>query len=77
MLPREQFIAGLVSFLVAHLAYLVGFNTTLPAVNLASLALLTLVALTGMQIYRRIAAGLEASGKQALKLPVLAYTSVQ
>jgi uncharacterized membrane protein YhhN len=76
MLPREQFIAGLGSFLLAHLAYMAGFNTTLPAFNLASLSLLALVALTVTQVYRRIANGLEASGEQKLKLPVLAYTSV-
>lgn len=76
MLPREQFIAGLISFLLAHLAYLAGFNTTLPPANLASLALLVLVALTGLQIYRRIAAGLAASGNQSLKPPVLVYSSV-
>lgn len=76
MLPREQFIAGLFSFLLAHLAYLAGFNSTPPPINLASLALLALVALTGLQIYRRVAAGLEASGNPSLKLPVMAYSGV-
>ena len=30
MLPKEQFIAGLVSFLFAHVAYIVGLNPFLP-----------------------------------------------
>ena len=76
MLPREQFILGLVSFLLAHLAYLVGFNSSLPPIHLASLILLLLIALAGSAIYRRIASGLQASGQAALKLPVLAYSIV-
>ena len=31
MLPREQFVAGLSAFLVAHLCYIVGFWTDGPA----------------------------------------------
>jgi len=76
MLPREQFVPGLVSFLLAHLAYLVGFNPSLPPLHAASLILLVLVALASSAVYRRIAAGLQASGQAALKLPVLVYTIV-
>ncbi len=76
MLPREQFIAGLVSFLLAHLCYLGGFNPTLPPLNLLSLILALIVAITAVQIYRRVAGGLAASGQGALKLPVLIYTIV-
>jgi uncharacterized membrane protein YhhN len=76
MLPREQFIPGLVSFLLAHLAYLIGFNQTRPPLNLASLALAVIVGLTGWRIFRRIAAGLDASGQGSLKTPVLIYTLV-
>ena len=28
MLPKERFIAGLISFLLAHIAYIIGLNTT-------------------------------------------------
>jgi uncharacterized membrane protein YhhN len=76
MLPREQFIAGLVSFLLAHLSYTAGFNPTLPPFNLLSLVLALIVAVTAAQIYRRVAGGLAASGQNALKLPVLVYTIV-
>jgi uncharacterized membrane protein YhhN len=76
MLPREQFIPGLVSFLLAHLAYLVGFNASLPSLNAASLLLALLVATTSVQIYRGVSAGLVASGSQGLKGPVLAYSAV-
>ena len=76
MLPREQFIAGLVSFLLAHLAYLAGFTSTWPPLNLPSLILALVVAINSVQIYRRVAAGLSASGQSALKVPVLIYTIV-
>lgn len=76
MLPREQFIAGLVSFLLAHIAYLIGFNMTLPALNLAGLIMAILVGLTARQVHRRIAAGLAASGNQGLQMPVLIYSIV-
>lgn len=74
MLPRERFVAGLAAFLLAHLAYLAGFNPTLPPLNLASGILALLVALVGVQLYRRIAAGLDASGHPGLKTPVLVYS---
>jgi uncharacterized membrane protein YhhN len=76
MLPREQFIAGLVAFLLAHLCYLGGFNPTLPPLNLLSLVLALIVAITAAQIFRRVAGGLDTSGQSALKLPVLVYTIV-
>jgi uncharacterized membrane protein YhhN len=79
MLPKEQFIAGLVSFLLAHVAYIIGLRPRLPAdlptLSIA-LGLALIVALTAAQIYRRIAAGLRAGGKPGLRGPVLAYTVV-
>jgi uncharacterized membrane protein YhhN len=55
-IPGERFHAGLASFLVAHLAYLIGFNATLPPLNAPFLILAILVAITGIQIYMRLAA---------------------
>ncbi len=74
MLPREQFIAGLVAFLLAHLAYVVGFNATPLGFSLAAMLLAVLVATTGLRLYRLIAAGLQASGQSHLRLPVLVYS---
>lgn len=76
MLPREQFIAGLIAFLLAHLAYLAGFNAGLPPMELTGLVLALLVGLTAAQIYRRILAGLKASGKLSYKYPILIYSTV-
>lgn len=76
MLPKERFIAGLVAFLVGHLAYLVGFNATFPPVNLVSFLLAVIVGLVTVRLYRGIARGLESSGNASLKLPVLIYSLV-
>jgi uncharacterized membrane protein YhhN len=76
MLPREQFIPGLVSFLIGHICYLIGFNSTPIVFNTASLILLLVVLFTGYQVYRRVATGLQAGGNSKLKLPVLIYAIV-
>lgn len=76
MLPREQFIPGLVSFLIGHICYLIGFNSAGLVFSAANLILLAVVLFTGYQVYRRIATGLQAGGNEKLKLPVLVYSIV-
>jgi len=76
MLPKEHFIAGLVSFLLAHIAYIIGLNTTPIPLTVVTLILLVLVGLVSLRVYSRIALGLAASGNDRLKMPVLAYTIV-
>jgi uncharacterized membrane protein YhhN len=71
MLPRERFLAGLACFLLAHLAYLVGFNPTPPPLGIASLSLALVVALPAIQVYRRLAGALHAQSE--LKTPVALY----
>ncbi len=79
MLPSERFIAGLVSFLLAHICYIIGLNPIPPLKTphlIAATLILVLVAMPASQIYRRIAAGLQTRHQDQLKLPVLAYTIV-
>jgi uncharacterized membrane protein YhhN len=79
MLPKEQFLAGLVSFLLAHVCYIIGLNPIPPLKTphiLVALLIAVLVALPAVQLYRRIAAGLQAGGKAGLKRPVMVYTIV-
>ena len=76
MLPRERFIAGLAAFLLAHIAYVIGLNPTLPPLNIASLLIFALMALVAVQFYRRIVAGLSERGLKRLKPPVTAYMIV-
>ena len=74
LLSERWFIAGLVAFLLAHVAYIVGLNARGPV--LAELWLVFPVAFVGGWLYWRIAAALKAGGRGALRLPVAIYTAV-
>lgn len=76
MLPREQFIAGLLAFLIGHILYILGFNQSLPPLTLAALLVLVIIAFPAVQIFRRIRAGLMVSGRGRLVGPVLLYSLV-
>lgn len=76
MLPREQFVAGLVSFFMAHFAYIVGLINVPPPLNLASFFVLLFVALPAVRIFQRIREGLSVKGREKLVLPVFFYSIV-
>lgn len=76
MLPDKWFLPGLVAFLLAHVAYIIGFLQILPTFNIPTLIIAAMVAATSYQIYRGIAAGLKRKGRESMRLPVLAYTIV-
>lgn len=76
MLPKERFLPGLISFLVAHIFYLIGFSQPSANFNVASLIILSIILTTGLMVYRRIAAGLVSGGQDKLKMPVLMYSLV-
>jgi uncharacterized membrane protein YhhN len=72
MLPADRFIAGLVSFLLAHLAYIVAFSAALGAgLSLRSALLLLPLLLYGATVFRRLLPHLGA-----LAPPVLVYMLV-
>ena len=71
--PEKGFLPGMGAFLLAQLAYLIGFTPSLPPLNLASLALAAMLLVLIVQGYRRLAASLQASGRAQLKMPVLLY----
>lgn len=66
MLPRDRFVAGLASFLAAHLAYIVAFQTGVPGPSSPAL-LLALVPATVLLL------GLLWRGLGAMRGPVLLY----
>jgi uncharacterized membrane protein YhhN len=75
MLPADRFVAGLVSFLLAHVAYTVGFNLhagTATALVVATLIVAAVAAVLAVPILR----GLRAGGHQSLAGPVVAYMVV-
>jgi len=76
LLPRpDKFVAGLASFLLAHLAYVAGFvagGIVLAATPVA----IVLVCLVGIPLGRRLVAGARASGHADVVVPVIAYVAV-
>ncbi len=76
MLPKEQFIAGLVAFLLAHLAYIIGLNQSFPPLDAFGILMAVVLGMTAAKLYKNIEAGLVKQGKEKLKKPVLAYTAV-
>lgn len=69
MLPRDRFVPGLASFLLAHVAYLVGFTADVP-LGTAPVLALPLLALA-VPLLRLLWPGLGA-----LRLPVLVYAAM-
>ena len=78
MLPRERFVGGLVAFLLAHLAYIVGLaaivataGLVVGGVILGLLVVGTMLALVGRPIVRAVRVG-----RPGLVVPVVAYLVV-
>jgi uncharacterized membrane protein YhhN len=76
MLPKERLIFGLIAFLLAHLAFTLGFYDKLPPISVPGLIVVILVAVPAAQLYRRISEGLLTKGYTELRRPVLVYTIV-
>jgi uncharacterized membrane protein YhhN len=72
--PRAGFAAGLIAFLMAHLAYALTFFALGMAWVPAGLAFLALAGL-GSPLLRRIMAGLRCTGRDKLKGPILIYSA--
>lgn len=75
MLPRDAFVAGLASFLLGHIAYIVGLRLEgggLLALGVAAASVAVVTALVG----DRILAGVRRSGQDKLRAPVVAYMAV-
>jgi uncharacterized membrane protein YhhN len=70
MLPRDLFVAGLGSFLLAHIAYIAAF---LPNATSPGLALVASVGVIAGFMYSRLFRGMLATGQQALAAPVAVY----
>lgn len=80
MMPQNLFIFGLVSFLIGHIFYIVGFNVFSADFDGGGTAyLLAIVIILGyviFRIYNRLASGLTAKQLTKLKIPVLVYSLV-
>jgi alkenylglycerophosphocholine/alkenylglycerophosphoethanolamine hydrolase len=76
MLPGNFFIPGLISFLFAHVAYIIGLNIDGLIINLHSAVYFTGIAVISFWLYERLALAMTVKGQQALRLPVLIYVLV-
>ena len=76
MLPGKWFLAGLVAFLLAHLAYIGGFNANGFNFHWESLLFALVIILFAIPMFLRIRSGLIVGGNQGLVLPVTAYVVV-
>jgi len=77
MLSLERmFVFGLLAFLLAHIAYLAGFQNELGTVSFWSVLLLAIIAVNAVRLMRRIISAMRASGQNRLVNPVIVYSSV-
>jgi uncharacterized membrane protein YhhN len=70
------FMAGLVAFLLAHLAYLIGFNIPIPEISAWGFFLAIIVGLGGVRVMRRIVTPLAAKGQARMRAPIIIYSVV-
>ena len=77
MLSLERmFVFGLLAFLLAHIAYLAGFQNELRTVSFWSVLLLFIIAVNALRLMRRIISAMRANGQDRLVNPVIVYSSV-
>ena len=74
--PDRFFLAGLMVFLLAHVAYLIGFNTPVPEISAWGFILAIMVGLGSMRIVRRILIALTANGQVRMRAPIIIYGTV-
>lgn len=70
------FLMGLIVFLMAHVAYIIGFNIPLPALSLWGIAFAVMVSLGGARVIRRIVAALASKGQARMRTPIIVYSMV-
>ena len=76
MLPKNLFLPGLVSFLIAHMLYLIGFNLSVTSISVLILFLVAPFLGVAYFLYRQLLRGLSACCEDKLKLPVTIYSTV-
>jgi uncharacterized membrane protein YhhN len=78
MLPERFFMPGLISFLLGHISYIVGFGMLMqtPGNEIAAILIAVFLLFFAGWIYVRLAAGMQVSGKKGMRIPVLFYTIV-
>lgn len=75
VLPADRFIAGLISFFIAHLLYIVAFTAAGPFSLLDGLVAAALIIVGGL-LFRRLQPGVLAHGGKGMLLPVSLYLTI-
>jgi uncharacterized membrane protein YhhN len=75
--PNEQrwFLFGLGAFLLAHIAYIIGFNSPPPPFNGITFVVALIVVMSALPLVRRILLGAAQMGLRRLILPVRIYAA--
>ena len=72
----KMFLLGLVAFLIAHLAYINGFQEELTAASAWSLIPLLFIAIAASRLLRWITEAMRTKGESRLIIPVMVYGTV-
>jgi uncharacterized membrane protein YhhN len=72
----RMFLPGLVAFLLAHMAYVIGFNIPLPAASAWGFVFALMIALGGSRMIRRIVSSLASKGQARMRIPIIVYSLV-
>lgn len=72
----RMFIFGLVVFLFAHIAYLVGFQNELMNITSWSVLLIVILSISAVRVMRRIVSAIRGKGQTRLVNPVIVYSTV-
>ena len=76
MLPGNFFIPGLVSFLLAHVSYIIGLNADGLDLRWQSGIILLGLATISYWLFGKLASAMNAKGQSSMKAPVLVYVLV-
>ncbi|MBI5839174.1 MAG: lysoplasmalogenase [Chloroflexi bacterium] len=71
----RMFIFGLISFLFAHIFYIIGFKDELAAVSMWSLLLAVILGVSAVRVMRRIITSIRAKGQTRMAVPVIVYAA--
>jgi len=70
------FLYGLVAFLLAHVAYLIGFNMPTSPISLWGFLMAVIIGLGGGRVMRRILSAMMEKGQTRMRIPVAVYSAV-
>lgn len=72
----RMFLYGLIAFLCAHIAYIIGFKDEFAKVSFWSVILVLMLGLSAVRVMRRIISAMRAKGQMRLAAPVVLYSMV-